>query len=140
MVIITDLVDDIKNIHPKNKIPVGERLAKLALAETYKQDVGAYKSPTYKNMKVKDGKIQVFFNDVLTGLKYTDKSSTKFIIAGSDKKFVPAKAKIEGKTIVVYSDEIKELVAVRFCFDNTTLPDVFSNEGLPVAPFRTDKW
>ncbi len=140
MVVITDLVDDIKQIHPTNKVPVGERLAKLALVETYEQNIVSYKSPTFKEVKIENGKIRLFFNDVTTGLKCTDKSPTRFLIAGNNKKFVPAKVKIDGKTIVVYSDEVKNPAAVRFCFDNITLPDVFTNEGLPVAPFRTDKW
>jgi sialate O-acetylesterase len=82
----------------------------------------------------------VTFNDVLTGLKCTGKSPEKFMIAGDDQKFVPATAKIDGKTVILSSKEVKNPVAVRFCFDDTTMPDVFSNEGLPLAPFRTDKW
>lgn len=140
MIVITDLADDIKNIHPTNKIDVGERLANYALAETYKQDVGAYKSPMYKEAKIEKGKIRIFFDNIPTGLMYINKSSTKFMIAGSDKKFVYAKAKIDDKTVIVYSNDVKNPVAVRFCFDNISTPDVFSNEGLPVAPFRTDVW
>lgn len=140
MVVISDLVDNIKDIHPKDKLNVGKRLANYALAETYKQDVGAYKSPGYQSMQVEKGKVRVTFNDVLTGLKCTGKSPEKFMIAGEDQKFVPATAKIDGKTIILSSKEVKNPVAVRFCFDDTTMPDVFSNEGLPLAPFRTDKW
>ena len=140
MVVISDLVDDIKDIHPKNKIDVGIRLANYALTETYNKNVGAYKSPMYKSMQVEKNKVNLTFNNVLTGLKSTGKSSAKFLIAGEDKAFVEAKAKIDGNTIVVYSKQVKTPVAVRFCFDNTSIPDVFSNEGLPLAPFRTDKW
>jgi sialate O-acetylesterase len=140
MVVITDLVDDINQIHPTNKVPVGERLAKFALTETYNKNVGAYKSPTYKEMKIKNSKINITFNDVISGLKCTNDSPITFLIAGEDKKFIKAKAKIKGKIIIVYSDEIKNPVAVRFCFDNITLPDVFTKEGLPLAPFRTDNW
>jgi sialate O-acetylesterase len=60
------------------------------------------------------------------------------LVAGADQKFVPASAKIDGKTILVSSKEIANPVAVRFCFDDTSMPDVFSSEGLPLAPFRTD--
>ena len=73
-------------------------------------------------------------------LKSTGKTPIKFLIAGEDQNFVPATAKIDGKTILLSSKLVKIPVAVRFCFDNTSLPDVFSNEGLPLAPFRTDKW
>jgi sialate O-acetylesterase len=140
MVVISDLVDNIKDIHPKDKLDVGKRLANYALAETYKQDVGACKSPIYESMKVEKGKAIVAFAYVLTGLKCTGKTPQEFLIAGEDQKFVPAKAKIEGNTVILSSKEVKNPVAVRFCFDNTSMPDVFSHEGLPLAPFRTDKW
>lgn len=140
MVVITDLVDNIKDIHPKDKLNVGKRLANYALAETYKQNVGAYKSPSFKSMQVEKGKVVLSFNDVLTGLKSTGKAPEKFLIAGEDQKFVPATAKIEGSTVVLSSKLVKTPVAVRFCFDDAIMPDVFSNEGLPLAPFRTDKW
>ena len=140
MVVITDLVDNIKDIHPKDKLNVGKRLANYALTETYKQNVGAYKSPSYQSMQVEKGKVRLTFSDVLTGLKCTGKTPERFLIAGDDQKFVPATAKMDGNTIVLSSKLVKVPVAVRFCFDNTTMPDVFSNEGLPLAPFRTDKW
>ena len=140
MVVITDLVDNIKDIHPKDKLNVGKRLANYALTETYKQNVGAYKSPSYQAMQVEKGKVRLTFSDVLTGLKCTGKTPERFLIAGDDQKFVPATAKIDGNTIVLSSKLVKVPVAVRFCFDNTTMPDVFSTEGLPLAPFRTDRW
>lgn len=140
MIVISDLVDDVKDIHPKNKVDVGIRLANYALSETYGKNAGAYKSPVYKSMQVEKNKIRVSFNNVLTSLKYAAKSSTRFMIAGNDQNFIPAKTKIEGNTVVVSSKKIKNPVAVRFCFDNTSIPDIFSSEGLPLAPFRTDKW
>jgi len=140
MVVITDLVDNIKDIHPKDKLNVGKRLANYALAETYKQNVRAYKSPAYLSMQLEKGKIRLTFSDILTGLKCTGKTPERFLVAGDDQKFVPATAKIEGSTVVISSKLVKAPVAVRFCFDDTTMPDVFSNEGLPLAPFRTDKW
>ena len=139
MVVISDLVDDVKNIHPKNKLDVGKRLATFALAETYKQNVGEYKSPAYQSMQVEKGKIRLTFDHAASGLKCTGKSPEKFLIAGDDKNFVPATAKIEGNTIVLSSKLVKVPVAARFCFDDATMPDVFSTEGLPLAPFRTDK-
>ena len=140
MVVISDLVDNIKDIHPKNKLDIGKRLANYALTETYKQNVGAYKSPAYQSMQVEKDKVRLTFNNVLTGLKCTGKTPEKFLIAGEDKNFVPATAKMDGNTIVLSSRLVKAPVAVRFCFDDTTMPDIFSAEGLPLAPFRTDKW
>jgi sialate O-acetylesterase len=140
MVVISDLVDNIKDIHPRNKVDVGKRLANYALAETYKQNIGAYKSPAYQSMQVEKDKIRLSFSNVITGLKSTGKTPMQFLIAGDDQKFVPATAKIEGSTIVLSSKLVKAPVAARFCFDDTSMPDVFSAEGLPLAPFRTDKW
>jgi sialate O-acetylesterase len=140
MVVISDLVDNIKDIHPRNKVDVGKRLANYALAETYKQNIGAYKSPAYQSMQVEKDKIRLSFSNVITGLKSTGKIPMQFLIAGDDQKFVPATAKIEGSTIVLSSKLVKVPVAARFCFDDTSMPDVFSAEGLPLAPFRTDKW
>jgi len=140
MVVVSDLVDNVKDIHPRNKVDVGKRLANYALAETYKQNGGAYKSPAYQSMTVEKGKIRLAFGNVLTGLKSTGKTPALFLIAGDDQKFVPATAKIEGSTVVLSSKLVKSPVAARFCFDDTSIPDVFSNEGLPMAPFRTDKW
>ncbi|HET6559655.1 MAG TPA: sialate O-acetylesterase [Prolixibacteraceae bacterium] len=140
MVVISDLVDDVKDIHPKNKLDVGKRLAMLALAETYKQQVGEYKSPAYESMKVEKEKIRLTFNNASSGLKSTGKSPERFMIAGEDKVFVPASAKIEGNQVVVSAKSIKNPVAVRFNFDDASMPDVFSTAGLPLAPFRTDRW
>ena len=140
MVVITDLVDNIKDIHPKDKLNVGKRLANYALAETYKQNVGTYKSPAYQSMQFEKGKVRLTFNNIFSGIKCTGKTPEKFLLAGDDQKFVLATAKIEGSTIVLSSKLVKTPVAVRFCFDDTTMPDVFSTEGLPLAPFRTDKW
>jgi sialate O-acetylesterase len=65
---------------------------------------------------------------------------SEFFIAGNDKNFVPANAKIEKSTIIVWSKNVKDPVAVRFAFRNGTKPNLFSKEGLPVNPFRTDDW
>lgn len=140
MVVISDLVDNIKDIHPKNKVDVGKRLANYALAETYKQNIGAYKSPAFRSMQVEKDKVRLSFDNILTGLKCTGKTPAKFLIAGDDQNFIPATAKMDGNTIILSSKLLKAPVAVRFCFDDTSMPDVFSTEGLPLAPFRTDKW
>lgn len=140
MVVISDLVDNVKDIHPKNKLDVGKRLAAYALAETYKQNTGEYKSPTFESMKIEKNKVRINFSHAAEGLKCTGKSPAKFMIAGEDQKFVPGTSKIEGNAVIVSSKLVKTPVAVRFCFDDSTMPDIFSENGLPVAPFRTDKW
>lgn len=140
MVVISDLVDNVNDIHPKMKKEVGLRLANYALTQTYSKNVGAYKSPDYKSMKVEKEKVRISFDQVGTGLVSKGGVPTEFYIAGEDQKFVPAQAKIEGNTVVVWSKSVKKPVAVRFGFSNGSMPNLFTKEGLPVNLFRTDDW
>jgi len=140
MVVISDLVDDIKDIHPKNKIDVALRLANWALAETYGKMGIVYKSPMYKSMKMENGKIRIYFDHAENGLLSKGGEPAEFYIAGADKNFLPAVAKIEGSTVVVSHKDVKNPVAVRFGFGNIAMPNLFSKEGLPVNLFRTDDW
>ncbi len=140
MVVITDLVDNIKDIHPQNKLDVANRLANWALAQTYKKYEGAYKSPVFKNMEITKDKVNVYFDHAPTGLMIKGKKATDFYIAGEDQNFLPADVKIEKDKIVLTNKNIKAPVAVRFGFSNTAMPNLFSKEGLPVTPFRTDNW
>jgi len=141
MVVITDLVDNVKDIHPQNKKDVADRLANWALAETYRQNITVYKSPMFKNLEINKDKATLLFDNASNGfvIKGSDKA-TEFYIAGDDKNFLPAEVKLEKERIVVYNRQIKNPVAVRFGFSNTAMPNLFSKEGLPVGPFRTDNW
>ncbi len=139
MVVISDLVNDVKNIHPILKKEVAERLANYALAETYAVKALTYKSPTYAAHAVEKGSIRIQFKDVPTTLVSKGGELTEFFIAGADGVFVPAKAKIEEKTVLVSAKTVKDPVHVRFGFTNTAMPNLFSAEGLPVNLFRTDK-
>ncbi|HTN05559.1 sialate O-acetylesterase [Agriterribacter sp.] len=148
MAVITDLVDDVKNIHPHNKKDVGARLAAWALAETYYKEDFPYKSPVYRNMEVNKNKVTVYFDNAPKGLiiKEGEKKATEFYIAGDDQHFLPADVKIDGDHVILSNKQIKNPVAVRFAFSNTAIANIFSKEagpggqGLPVTPFRTDKW
>lgn len=140
MVVVSDKVDNIKDIHPKFKKPVGERLAMLALSEMYNHRTPGYKSPVYKSMTVEKGKIRISFDYAEVGLISFGGDPKEFFIAGEDKKFYPAIAKIEGSTVVVSAKEVKVPVAVRFSFSNDAVGNLFNKEGLPVSPFRTDEW
>ncbi|MFZ9662017.1 MAG: sialate O-acetylesterase [Chitinophagaceae bacterium] len=139
MVVVSDLVDNVKDIHPKNKIDVAARLANLALAEQYGQSITGYKSPSYKSMSAEKDKIRISFFNADNGLMSKGGDPNSFTIAGADMIFYPAIAKIEGNTVVVSNKNIKEPVAVRFGFTNTATPNLFSKEGLPVDLFRTDQ-
>ena len=140
MVVISDVVDNVKDIHPAYKKPVGERLANLALADTYGKKGIVYQSPLYKSMKIEKGKIRISFDHATSGLISKSGEPTEFMIAGEDQKFYPAKAKIEGGTVMVSAKEVKNPVAVRFGWKNDSIPNLFSKEGLPVSCFRTDDW
>lgn len=140
MVVVSDLVDNIKDIHPKNKQDVGKRLANWALAENYGISGLIYRNPLYKSITIEKSKARISFENVSKGLKSTGKLITSFEIAGDDKVFKPASVKIDGNTVVVSSKEVKNPVAVRFSFSNDAMGNLFSAEGLPVAPFRTDDW
>ena len=140
MVVISDQVDNVKDIHPQFKKPVGERLANIALAESYGKAGIVYKNPLYQSMKVEKSKIRIQFQNVPGGLVSRGGEPTEFLIAGDDQKFYPASAKIDGSTVVVSAKEVKAPVAVRFGWKNESMPNLFSKEGLPVSSFRTDDW
>lgn len=137
MVVTSDLVDDIKDIHPQFKKPVGERLANVALGDTYGKSI-VYKSPLYKSLKVEKNKIRLYFENVPTNLVSKGGAPTEFMIAGADNKFYPAIAKIEGKTVVVYAKEVKVPLVVHFGWSDAAMPNLFTQEGLPVPSFRTE--
>jgi len=137
---ITNDIGDLENIHPENKQEVGRRLALWALAKTYGVDLPAYSGPVYQSMEIKGNKIMVIFRYANNGLIIKGKDAAEFTIAGKDKVFYPAKAKVSGNTVEVWSSKVKEPVAVRFAFSDTAQPNLFNIEGLPASAFRTDKW
>jgi sialate O-acetylesterase len=140
MAVVTDLVDDTADIHPKNKHEVGYRLAGWALADTYHKTGFVYKSPFYKNIEIKKDKAIISFDNVPAGLMAKDKKINAVQIAGADKIFYPADAKIDNDKLVVSSKAVKQPIAVRFSYSNAAVGNLFSKEGLPVCPFRTDDW
>lgn len=129
------------DIHPRNKQDVAKRLARWALANDYGYDI-PFRSPTYQSMTIKDGKATLKFDHVGGKLDTFDvREPIGFAIAGEDRKFVNAKAKITGKdTIEVWSEEVKAPVAVRYAWANNPICNVQSSEGLQMTPFRTDEW
>lgn len=130
-----------KDIHPRNKVTVGQRLARWALAKQYNVDI-AYQSPTYKSMEKKDGKIVLSFDHVDGDWRPFDVlEPIGFAIAGEDREFVWADAKIlEGNRIEVTSSEVSDPVAVRYAWADNPVCNMFDGVGLPLTPFRTDDW
>ncbi|MFB2120016.1 sialate O-acetylesterase [Parapedobacter sp. 2B3] len=141
MVVVSDLVDNIKDIHPKQKLEVANRLAAIALNEYY--GVGKdkdYRSPLYKGHRTQGKSITISFEYLENGLQVKGDHITDLYIAGKDRVFHEAKALIKGNELIVSSPEVNDPVAVRFGFTETAMPNLFNKNGLPVAPFRTDDW
>ncbi len=139
--VVTMDVGDATNIHPKRKKPVADRLVRLALAKTYGKEGISFSGPIYKSMTSSGKKVKLDFEHVGEGLASRDgEPLTHFQIAGSDKKFVPAQAEIEGESVIVWSDEISRPKAVRFGWGNADEPNFMNKEGLPASSFRTDEW
>ncbi len=138
MAVIID-VGDADNIHPRDKQTVGKRLALIAQARDYGQDV-EYSGPVYSSMAVEGNQIRLHFDHVDSGLVAKDGPLTGFAIAGADWKFHWAEAAIEGKTIVVKSDQVAAPVAVRYAWADNPACNLYNGAGLPASPFRTDDW
>jgi len=138
---VTVDISDLEDIHPKNKQEVGRRLALWALAKTYGRSDLVYSGPLYKSMEVEGEKVRISFDHVGGGLRTSDgREPDWFEIAGAEKNFVKAEAKIEGEAVVVRSDEVKEPKAVRFGWHEEAEPSLMNKEGLAASPFRTDDW
>jgi sialate O-acetylesterase len=113
------------------------------LAKTYGCEGLVYSGPLYKSMTVEDGRIRVRFDHVGSGLATRDGQPPNwFEIAGDDRKFVKARAEIDGETVLVWSEDIPQPVAVRFAWHMVPepIPNLINREGLPASPFRTHRW
>ena len=128
------------DIHPDRKKEVGERLALAAEKVAYGDNNVVYSGPMYQSATASGAKIILSFSNIGSGLITNDgEELSGFTIAGEDKKFVWAKAKIEGDKIQVWTDEIRTPKWVRYAWsDNPVDPNLYNKEGLPASPFRTD--
>jgi sialate O-acetylesterase len=138
MVVVTDLIDSVTNIHPSHKRPVGNRLANWALATVYGLQNIAYKSPQFKSMSVIGDKIALDFINTGAGLRSSSPQVKGFFTCDESGNWYPADAKIESNRIWVSSKQVKKPVQVRYAFGNTLVGNVETTEGLPLIPFRTD--
>jgi sialate O-acetylesterase len=127
-------------IHPSRKETGSGRLGMLALEQTYgiKGIVG--KGPVLKDMKVVEGMVKLTFDNAPTGLTSFGKELSCFEVAGTNKRFFPAKAFITGTGITLLSTSVPEPMAVRYAFQDFVTGDLFGVNGLPVSSFRTDDW
>ena len=129
---------ELHDIHPPNKRDVAERLAAVALAKAYGRDVPC-EGPTYRDMKVEGDHIRIAF-DHAGGLKSLGSGPAGFAIAGEDRHFVWAQARLEGETVVVSAPEVKAPVAVRYGWGDNAVCNLYNQADLPAVPFRTDAW
>ena len=134
------MVNDVKDIHPRLKAGVGKRLANLVLKEQYGfVNLQPY-SPKFATLKL-DKQNAIISVKSIGKLSCKDNTVSGFRIAGNDKVFYPAKALINNNgDIILKSNMVIIPVAVRYCFTNEEIPNLFDTNGLPLMPFRTDDW
>lgn len=144
--VIIDLGES-NDIHPRNKRDVAERLARWALVKDYGITGIPHRSPEYKSSEIKDNKVIVTLDHIGSGagLRTIDVSELKgFAICGEDKKWVWAEAKFLPGTpknkIEVTSSQVAKPIAVRYAWADNPVCNIFSQEGLPLTPFRTDNF
>jgi len=137
MVVTTDITDNVADIHPVNKWDVGRRFALLALNRVYgKKQVDS--GPIYKTHRIEGNAIRVTFDSAGTGLEIRGGNLADLMICGADGKFVPARARLDRATMVVWADSVANPVAVRYGWSDAPKPGLFNSAGLPASPFRTD--
>ena len=138
MAVIID-IGDTNDIHPRDKVDVGHRLAVGALAQSYQQAI-EYSGPLYESHVIEGDKVRIRFKHA-GGLKTSDGQAPKaFAIAGADHKFYWADARIDGETIVVSSAKVLKPVAVRYAWADNPEVNLYNRVNLPASPFRTDDW
>ena len=155
---VTIDIGDTKDVHPKNKLDLGLRLARWARRDVYGEKDLVPSGPMFRSQRVADGKVRLSFDHVGSGLMVGVKEPNSagvdpkpaditvglkgFSVAGADKRWHPATAEIEGSEVVVSSPEVSDPVAVRYAFRGNPMGqcNLYNREGLPASPFRTDKW
>lgn len=132
-------VGTINDIHPRNKQPVGARLALAGRVVAYGEKL-VYSGPQYDSMKVKGNRVELNFKHTGGGLEARGGALKGFLIAGEDKVWREATAEIKGKRVIVTSAEVANPVAVRYAWAKYPECNLYNKEGLPAVSFRTDTW
>jgi sialate O-acetylesterase len=130
---------DAGDIHPKDKKEVGERLALCALAGQYGRQVSAV-GPTFESMETLPGALKLHFKNTDGDLAAKGSKLGEFAVAGEDRHWCWADAKIDGNIIVVSSPKVPHPKAVRYAWQSNPMATLFNGAGLPAVPFRTDDW
>jgi sialate O-acetylesterase len=149
---VTIDVGDPADVHPAGKRDVGRRLALLALRDVYGRNIVA-SGPIYERMSVEGSAIRLHFRETGGGLTpgqspwlakgvepFPADRLIGFFIAGEDRRWVEAEARIDGDSVVVSSESVPSPVAVRYGWANSPRCNLYNREGLPASPFRTDEW
>jgi len=136
---VTIDVGEADDIHPKNKQDVALRLALAARAVAYGEHVVA-SGPVFDGVIPEGPRLRVRFRHVGGGLVVKGERLREFAVAGRDRKFVWADARIEGDTVVVSSPSVADPIAVRYAWADNPAVSLYNKEGLPAAPFRSDEW
>jgi len=136
---VTIDVGDSRNLHPPRKAEIGDRLALWALGTTYGRQI-VYSGPIYESMKITGNEIHIRFRYVGGGLEGRGDALEGFSMAGTDRKFHWADARVEGDEVVVSSREVSSPVAVRYAWAGSPEGNLYNKNGLPASPFRTDDW
>jgi len=134
-------IGDANNIHPTNKYEVGRRLSLVALRQVYGMRKLVASGPRYKGMKVRGREAVISFTEIGSGLAIRNGGELRgYGVAGEDRKFHKASARIEKDVVVVESAEVAKPVAVRYAWANNPVCNLVNKEDLPAGPFRTDDW
>lgn len=137
------------NIHPRRKLPIGERSARWALAEVYQQKGArnaliAWRGPVFEKMEFDGNKCTLYFNkETAKGLTLNKDVALGFYIAGEDKAFhtdVQARVDRNKNAVIVWSDSVSKPIAVRYAQSNLPIGSLMNGAELPAYPFRTDDW
>lgn len=141
MVVTTDLVDNLKDIHPSYKWTIAHRLAQQALQVEYGKMNNESFSPQFRAAKRKGNQLVVSFDKIPNGFREVSRDSLNwFFIADKSGNFLPASARISGSNVVVSNNSIRKPKYIRFAWNERAMPNLFSKEGLPVIPFRNDSF
>ena len=133
-------IGEADDIHPRNKQDVGRRLALAARKIAYGEDL-VYAGPAFRECEFREGRAAVSFDHVGSGLIARGGELRGFALAGADKRFVWADARIDGDRVIVWSDSVADPVAVRYAWaNNPPAANLYNVEGLPAGPFRSDRW
>ena len=138
-VAVTIDVGDADDVHPTDKQTVGDRLARLALADVYGRRIAA-SGPVFAGMRVEGGALRLAFTGMEGGLAVRGSTLRGFAVAGADGRFAWAEARVDGDAVVVRSARVPVPVAVRYAWGDNPPATLYDGAGLPAAPFRTDTW